>query len=334
LAKGIDSALNQKLRNQYYDLKPQLDRFLQALSEQLAHLLNQNNIVLGIPLEHRVKTWESIAEKTIRRHLTLNSVLDLEDLVGVRLILLFKRDVTSVHKLLSNNFKIIKFEDTSTRLDDTQFGYMSVHYLIGLPDMWLKTPTLSGFKDYVVEVQVRTLAQHIWAASTHELQYKNESGVPLPVRRTINRVAALLETVDLEFERVLSERETYVLGIDSHAADSNLNVDLLKSILDDLLPAENKEDLENYGELLQDLAYFKIDTAGHLRQLIESYLAKALDNDKERVENAIQDRYLGTSKNRNNRGVFYTHVGLIREILHIKFEKKFDEYSSEHLDKS
>lgn len=60
---------------------------------------------------------------------------------------------------------------------------------------------MSGLK---AEVQVRTVTQHVWAAASHVLQYKQEASVPLPVRRSIYRVSALLETVDLEFERVLS----------------------------------------------------------------------------------------------------------------------------------
>jgi len=326
LENKTDLPLSQTLKNQYYDVKPQLDRFLQAVSEQLVHLLNNYNVSLGIPLECRIKTWEFVSEKIIRRQLNLNSILDLEDLVGIRLILLFKRDLTRVYTLLSDTFKIVKYEDTSARLDDTQFGYMAVHYLISLPETWLKTPTLSGFNNYIAEIQVRTLAQHIWAASTHELQYKHESSVPLPVRRTINRVAALLETVDLEFERVLTERETYVLEMDPSAADANLNVDLLKRILDDLLPAANKEDGEDYGELLQNLNYFKIDTAGNLRELIQSELAEALEHDKARVAGAKQDGYLGTTKSRNLHGVFYTHVGLTREILTIRFGDKWNKY--------
>jgi ppGpp synthetase/RelA/SpoT-type nucleotidyltranferase len=62
----------------------------------------------------------------------------------------------------------------------------------------------------VFELQLRTLAQHIWAVASHKLQYKREASVPVPIRRSINRVSALLEMVDLEFDRVLLEREQYV----------------------------------------------------------------------------------------------------------------------------
>ena len=79
-----------------------------------------------------------------------------------------------------------------------------------MPDDWLNVPTFREFKGLRAELQIRTLAQQLWAAASHKLQYKRESSVPYPIRRSIHRVAALLETVDLELERVLSERDPHL----------------------------------------------------------------------------------------------------------------------------
>jgi len=68
-------------------------RFALALAEQLQHLLKENGIPLGVPLEHRVKRWDSIAEKVNRKEIALEKLTDLNDLIGLRLMLLFKRDV-------------------------------------------------------------------------------------------------------------------------------------------------------------------------------------------------------------------------------------------------
>lgn len=99
----------------------------------------------------------------------------------------------------------------------------------------LSVPSLNTLGGLAAEIQVRTMAQHIWAASSHVLQHKNESNVPLPVSRSIHRVSALLETVDFELERVLIDRERYSAEINL-SSEEPLNVDSLRKLLDSLLP--------------------------------------------------------------------------------------------------
>ena len=65
------------------------------------------------------------------------------------------------------------------------------------------------------------------------LQYKREAGVPPPLRRAIHRASALLETADLESERILSEKDAYRETLTDAGGSELLNVDLLEKILDD-----------------------------------------------------------------------------------------------------
>ncbi len=148
-------------------------------------------------MEGRVKSLASIEEKIERKGLTLQSVTALDDLIGVRAILLFRKDLKIADKLISKTFHVLHKEDTATRLADDSFGYQSQHYVVQLPKSWSKIPSFSELGTIRVELQVRTLAQHIWAAASHKLQYKKENSVPPPLRRAISRVSALLETVDL-----------------------------------------------------------------------------------------------------------------------------------------
>lgn len=319
------------LKTDYDEVKPQADKFMTALCEQLENLLVTNGITLGVPLECRVKTLDSISEKIERSKLSLRSVIGLEDLVGIRLILLFKRDLDKIHELMTDTFKVIRYEDTGSKLAETQFGYQSVHYVISLPNSWLKIPSLRDFGKFQAEVQVRTLAQHIWAAASHILQYKQESSVPPSVKRSIYRVSAVLETVDLEFERVLNERESYIAKVDTSREDIKLNVDLVERILDELLPAANKGPTESYGELIEDLLVFNIDTVGKLRQLIQSNLPKILKIDKSVVKSRREAKTEESSeflRERVKRGVFYTHVGLTRKAASTQFGDEWEKYIS------
>jgi putative GTP pyrophosphokinase len=314
-----------ELKAAYQRTYPFARRLQDTLKEQIEHLLSSQNITLGVPVESRVKTWGSLGEKIERKALTLSAVEELDDLVGLRLILLFRRDVAKVCDLLSNTFDVVTFEDASQRLTETQFGYQSLHYVVRLPRGWLSVPTLQDLGNLKAEVQVRTLTQHIWAAASHKFQYKHEESVPRPVRRAIHRVSALLETVDLEFERVLSERESYLSAVGTQDGEADLNVDLLAKILDELLPAQNKSmhEPEDYADLLADLRHFTVDTVDKLRGLIDKHLEGILDEDvrmaKLRLRLVDRRDDDSASKQRLERGIFFTHVGLIRTMLEAEF---------------
>ncbi len=321
-----------KLQEEYYSTAPLAIRFATSLKEEIEELLLSKRIPLGVPLEYRVKKFESISEKIKRKSLKLDKIIDIPDLIGLRLILLFSRDVIKACDLLSNTFTVLHKEDTQARLGESQFGYQSFHYLIQLPDNWLSVPSFASTGNFKAEIQIRTLAQHIWAASSHVLQYKQESSVPLPVRRSIHRVSALLETIDLEFERVLEARESYISEIDINEDTESLNVDLLASVLDRLLPPANKEVEEHYADLLPDLLHFGISTPKELQILISKHLQEVLKHDAERVQGILEGEEEGTNKNesRLKRGVFFTHVGLTRQALVEEIgSDKYSEYFNE-----
>lgn len=177
---------------------------------------------------------------------------------------------------------------------------------------------MADFGDIQAEVQVRTLAQHIWAAASHKLQYKNEASVPPPIRRAINRASALLETIDLEFERILEKRREYrdielPKGIDA----AKLNVDILVSMLRDRFPEANRSDgEENYSELLENLTALSVHTAADFDTILKGKYAATME--EERTQLSIVDPetgYIGSSEERRRAGVYFTHVGLARVAL-------------------
>ena len=248
-------------------------------------------------------------------------ITDLHDLVGIRIILLFAKDIELVDEIIKHNFNVDNSEDTSGRLSDSQFGYQSQHYLVQIPEAWCSVPTICDFKDLHFELQLRTLSQHILAIFSHKLQYKIESNVPKPLRRSIHRISALLEIVDMEFDRILLEREQYKENIETkHNNSEILNVDTLAKILDDILPKKNKKDDETYSSLLSNLMQLEIDTPTKLRNLLEKDKASMIKTEQETLSRVIKDQdYIGTSKSRIDNGVFFAHVGLVRAALRNEF---------------
>lgn len=325
-----------KLQTSYESKRFFAQKFAERLKEQVEELLSKQRVSLAVPIEMRVKEWDSIKSKAKRKNLELHEITELEDFIGARIILLFKRDVQRVCDLIGSTFRVISVEDTQQRLGVSQFGYQSMHFQIALPEDWLRIPTFKDFSGFSVEVQVRTAAQHIWAAASHVLQYKHEQAVPQSVLRSINRVSALLETVDLEFERALQERQEYRDELDITDENTPLNVESLKALMDSIFPkfaatgGDNKSQQDSYDSMLEALKGRKIMTLGQLRELIKKWSPKVLAWDQDMtkklttlghlegdgfVSAKIDKMIFKGDKSRLDRGVYCSHAGLIYQML-------------------
>ena len=319
-----------QLEKEYSTLASIADSFSKEITRQLEILLERKKIPLLFSIQDRVKSWSSIIDKLERKKLTLKKITELQDFIGLRMVLLFKKDLNPVINLIEENFEVYKKYDTAHRLKEDQFGYSSIHLLAKVPEKWLNVPSMSKFKDFNAEIQLRTGSQHIWAEASHALQYKIEKDVPRSLLRAVFRVSALLETVDLEFERVLSQREEYRNSIVTTPDEQELNVDILEKFLDSILPPENKDVIERYDELLAELSELEIRNTKELGRMITEYLPGAMKVEKTYYEKAKQELYeMGSSESttpkRSKAGVFYTHSGLTREIMLQKFGKKYNE---------
>lgn len=309
-----------RLQEEYRDLVPVARRFAEVLASELHQLVHRHDLTLAVPIEHRVKAWPSIEDKLGRIHFGGASLTDLHDLVGVRLILLFRRELVTACRLLEESLHIVGRHDKSDELSHEQFGYQSVHFIARLPSSWLAVPTYSAFRHLQAEIQIRTLAQHMWAATSHKLQYKQESSVPPPIRHPIHRASALLETVDLEFDRVLAERDAYRTTVLAEPRSRRLNSDVLEATLDTPLPRQNKETFEPYSLLVWELDKLGIRTTAEVEELVAKQLPAALATDARYV---AQGRERGNDDDRTRAGVFLTHSGLVRIILEQEFGEGF-----------
>jgi hypothetical protein len=142
------------------------------------------------------------------------------------------------------------------------------------------------------------------------------------VRRAIHRVAALLEVVDLEFERVLKERESYSASDPQHLTDERLSVDTLSAILTEVLPPQNKSDDEEYDDFLVDLAHFGVDTVGKVRAILSRHQLEVARSE----EAFVRSEFMGTTRERMKKGVYFTHIGLARQAMQLEFGDAFDDY--------
>ncbi|MNV10899.1 GTP pyrophosphokinase YjbM [compost metagenome] len=305
----------------------------QETIRQLEYLLNENSIVLAFPIQYRTKKISSILNKIDQGRFTIKkSVSELQDLAGLRLITLFKRDSKTIVDLIESNFEILKTYDTNEKLADSEFGYSSTHIICKIKSSWTELPTFRGVKDLKIEIQIRTLSQHSWAEASNLFQYKNELNTPKQLKRSISRISALLETVDFEFERLLVERSKYIDEVEATKYSDQiqeLNVDILVDILSKNIPSNHRTSREVYSELLDNLVVLGFTDSKKLIDLISNNLQVVLEINKEICNQVLSNNTLDDSVEVNGtsyfigtkdikevkKGIYFTESGLIREML-------------------
>jgi putative GTP pyrophosphokinase len=306
----------KSLRKSYEASKGGAEALRKALEVELEGLMELNALPVAI-VESRTKTWLSIANKMARRSYQFTDIKELPDFIGLRLVFLFSTEALRAVEIIPKNFEILDQEDKRDELELSEFGYRSVHFNARLNEDKLKTGTFGNYSEFQFEIQIRTLSEHNWAVASRTLQYTQEDAVPPSVRRSLYRLAALLEIVDSELERISKEKADYASSIqDVGLADDTLNADLLIKVLEERLPSEHRHEDEKYAQLFADLQKCQIDTVGKLTKLIEKHLDDALKLNAESLKAFVAgDRSYAGDPEKAKVGVYYTYVGLVRSML-------------------
>lgn len=163
-----------------------------------------------LTIASRVKTLESVIEKLSRKE--YDSLDEMTDLLGVRIILYLESDISKVSALIEEAFQTYPelSVNKSEELAVDQFGYRSVHHICDLGKTRLNLPELGVYRGIKFEVQVRTVLQHAWAEIEHDRSYKFPGDLPSPYRRRLNLLAGTLELVDREFSSLARDLDEYV----------------------------------------------------------------------------------------------------------------------------
>jgi ppGpp synthetase/RelA/SpoT-type nucleotidyltranferase len=200
----------KEVRQNYIDYEGFLKVFLNAACLKLAPL----SII-----EARTKSVPSFAEKILRKRKLYENpnspyppdpLVRVTDLCGGRVITKTSAQVYKVCKFIEQAFDIdwLNSEDVSLRLQPTEFGYRSVHYIVSINADKLKSAEIpanppQNILGLKAEIQVRTVLEHVWADIGHDMTYKTEVKVPANIRRHFAALAAVLEGADREFDRLI-----------------------------------------------------------------------------------------------------------------------------------
>lgn len=186
-----------ELNRAYQERRPALEDLAQSARRRLQRRIQQRRIKIH-SLQHRIKELDSLREKA-RRQSVQDPLRDIHDLVGLRVVCLFRSDVPQILSLIRESFDVIEEEDKQDRTEDRMFDYMAVHVIAEMK------PSDAGSRQAALprisfEIQVRTIGQDAWAAVSHHLAYKQERSFPPDHFRDLYALSALFYLADTHFE--------------------------------------------------------------------------------------------------------------------------------------
>ena len=285
--------MNLKCKLILEDYKKQREDFVK-LGDAVHTILTDITKSLGLTVlavEHRVKEERSLAGKLERKGDSYNSLEDITDILGCRVVCFLSDEIDQIGKKVEETF-VVDWENSSDKralIKEDTFGYLSLHYICSLPfgDKW--PDEICGKK---FEIQIRTVLQHAWSVIQHDIGYKSDFGVPREINRQFARLAGLLELADDEFVRARDNMAVYTEDIRKRivtddADDVAINMISLneyvlhnkkmQSLLQEIADIAGAEisfiDPESY---IPQLAYFGVKKLGGLEAMIRDNYDLAL----------------------------------------------------------
>lgn len=203
-----------------------------SFSNSLKSLIERFLLNAGVEVHTiatRVKDRKSLEKKIITKE-RYNKLSDITDIVGVRIITHYSDDVDKIARVIEKEFLVDKENSIDKRatLDPDRFGYLSLHYIVGLKKDRINLAEYSHFKDIKAEIQIRSILQHTWAEIEHDTGYKSNTGVPDAIRRKFSRLAGLLEIADDEFVEIKKKLERHKNKIEKDIKKGSDNIPLDK----------------------------------------------------------------------------------------------------------
>jgi putative GTP pyrophosphokinase len=260
----------------------------QKLCEEVAYVLERairNKRVEYASVSFRPKTLTSFCEK-VNRKVYKKPLEENTDFAGVRIVYLYASDRNKIESLITKEFTVIEKIDKADKTDPERFGYGALHYLVKLRK---KSSGIryDDLKDLICEIQVRTILQDAWAIVAHHLNYKQESDVPVELRRKLNALSGLFETADSQFDLLKDDRTAYkkkvreLIKTDSvDALQNDINLDNLIAYLSGRFPDRKQTDLENVSQFLAELKRFGYTKLKQLDEVISSAYDAAMAYEK------------------------------------------------------
>lgn len=237
---SLDFEIEKRNFREFYTEKlNQLEIAMKSYSALLNALLTHNDDISISKIEGRVKDKEeSIRKFNLKYRNSLESSETpysiknhISDLIGLRIVCLYEDDVEKIQKILEKHFDIIDVTNKIIQIESTEdsFGYKGLHLDLKLSKSRIDMPEYQVFKEFNLEIQIRTIIQDSWSVLDHKIKYKKS--IPNSLKRRINTLAALFELADREFReiRLSTEEEIKKATVEAEHIKEDNSLDITKN---------------------------------------------------------------------------------------------------------
>ncbi|PWK11618.1 ppGpp synthetase/RelA/SpoT-type nucleotidyltransferase [Tumebacillus permanentifrigoris] len=243
--------------------------FSNKLEVLIQELLKQQGIRVH-SITARCKDRKSLQGKIARSDGKYSSLSQVTDIVGLRIITYYNDEVDAIAKLVEQEFELDVQNSVDKRelLDPDRFGYLSLHYVVKLPEKRLALTEYARYAGCKAEIQVRSILQHTWAEIEHDMGYKSKQAIPKDIRRSFSRLAGLLEIADLEFAKIRDSLQEYENDVQEQILDEPTAV---------LIDQASLKSYISTSEVVQELDEQIVSYSGALLQHNDLFVGALVD---------------------------------------------------------
>lgn len=222
----------EELTQIYHGYKTVMGQLKNAAAPIAETLRDLSNVVHSVKL--RIKNPEHLIEKIIRKTIddkriinSSNYFTEITDLIGIRVLHLFKDDWSAIHEYIMETWDTYnkqqpvanirvgdpeeEFEEYGCVIKEHPAHYRSVHYLI----------EIKPYKQiFVAEIQVRTIFEEAWSEIDHKIRYPyfRDNQMINKYLDTFNKLAGSADDMGLfikKFKETIENEQKYFSEIET-----------------------------------------------------------------------------------------------------------------------
>ena len=186
----------EELRREYERRWSDLENMKDGIANNLQQSIDHKKIPFDA-VKGRIKEFDSFMKKIRRKNLQ-NPFQEINDIVGIRVICLYRDDIEKIKNVVSETFDVISDDDKTESRDVDRFGYSGSHIIARLGNEQ-NASLQQSLRDLRFEIQIRTIAQHAWASISHHLFYKQSDEIPEDQERDFHALSAIFYVADSHF---------------------------------------------------------------------------------------------------------------------------------------
>jgi putative GTP pyrophosphokinase len=145
-------------------------------------------------IESRIKSPLSLFDKAQKKN--IHPFKDIHDILGLRVVCLYLSDIEKIRQILRDSFEVVEEEDRTRNREPNSLDF-GINIIAKLKNPAEK---LIEIKDYLFEIQVRTMSQNAIAIISHDLHDKTNHPIQENLESELFALDDLLHVADSQFD--------------------------------------------------------------------------------------------------------------------------------------